>query len=62
VAVFALLVAAALVVMKIVPGIPGHFTFYEWIALGIWILLGLAAATTRRAASETGKGTTSVVP
>ncbi len=57
-AVFALLVATALVLMKIVPVIPGHFTFYEWIALGIWILLGLAAATTRRAAFVTGKGTT----
>ena len=35
-----LLVAVAMTLMKIVPAIPGHFTMYEWIALGIWILLG----------------------
>jgi hypothetical protein len=26
--------------MKIVPLIPGHFSLYEWLALGIWIALG----------------------
>jgi len=26
--------------MKIVPGVPGHFTSYEWLALGVWIVLG----------------------
>jgi hypothetical protein len=26
--------------MKVVPAIPGHFTVYEWLALGIWIVLG----------------------
>ncbi|HZW94954.1 MAG TPA: APC family permease [Candidatus Eremiobacteraceae bacterium] len=35
-----LLVAIAMLLMKIVPVIPGHFTIYEWIALGIWIALG----------------------
>ncbi|HZC25079.1 MAG TPA: APC family permease, partial [Candidatus Binatia bacterium] len=44
VAVFALLVATALVLMKVVPIIPGHFTMYEWLALVIWILLGGAAS------------------
>ena len=43
-AVFALLVATALVLMKVVPVVPGHFTTYEWLALGIWILLGGAAS------------------
>jgi hypothetical protein len=28
--------------MKIVPGIPGHFSVYEWLALGIWILIGFS--------------------
>jgi hypothetical protein len=32
-----------MVIMKIAPGIPGHFSRYEWIALGIWILLGVAS-------------------
>ncbi len=39
-----LTVAIVLVLMKAVPLVPGHFTLYEWIALGIWILLGVAAS------------------
>jgi amino acid transporter len=35
-----LLVAFAMLLMKVVPAIPGHFTIYEWLALGIWIALG----------------------
>jgi hypothetical protein len=42
-----LLVAIAMILMKIVPAIPGHFTMYEWLALGIWIALG--AISHRRA-------------
>ena len=48
VAAFALLVATALVLMKIVPLVPGHFTMYEWIALGIWIVLGGAVSVAGR--------------
>jgi amino acid transporter len=40
VAVFGLLVGIAMALMKVVPLIPGHFTVYEWLALGVWILLG----------------------
>ena len=40
---FGLLVAIAMLVMKVVPAIPGHFTLYEWLALGIWIALGALA-------------------
>jgi basic amino acid/polyamine antiporter, APA family len=40
VAMSGLLVAIAMLLMKIVPAIPGHFTAYEWLALGIWIALG----------------------
>ena len=46
---FGLLVAIAMMLMKVVPAIPGHFTTYEWIALGIWILLGAIA---RRRATQ----------
>lgn len=37
-----------MILMKVVPTIPGHFTVYEWIALTIWAVLGwlLARATT----------------
>jgi basic amino acid/polyamine antiporter, APA family len=40
---FGLLVAIAMLLMKIVPAVPGHFTLYEWLALGAWIALGVAA-------------------
>jgi hypothetical protein len=40
---FGLLVAIAMMLMKIVPAVPGHFTIYEWLALGIWIVLGALA-------------------
>ena len=36
-----LLVAIAMLLMKIVPAVPGHFTIYEWLALAIWIALGV---------------------
>jgi APA family basic amino acid/polyamine antiporter len=44
VAVFGLLVGIAMFLMKVVPLVPGHFTVYEWLALGIWIALGALAA------------------
>jgi basic amino acid/polyamine antiporter, APA family len=50
VAAFGLLVASAMLLMKVIPVIPGHFTMYEWLALGIWILLGAIAR--RRAAQN----------
>src|SRR5580698_9852692 len=40
---FGLLVAIAMLLMKVVPAMPGHFTVYEWLALGIWISLGALA-------------------
>ena len=48
VAFFALLVGVSMVLMKIVPGIPGHFTIYEWIALAGWIVVGWIASASRR--------------
>lgn len=47
-AAFALLVGIAMVLMKLLPGIPGHFTIYEWIALAAWIAVGAIASATRR--------------
>lgn len=34
-------VSALLILMKLVPAIPGHFTGSEWIALGAWLAIGL---------------------
>jgi APA family basic amino acid/polyamine antiporter len=53
---FALMVAIAMVLMKLVPAVPGHFTISEWLALGAWILLGAVAAGTRRVSTENGGG------
>ena len=37
---FGLAVGIAMALMKLIPLVPGHFTVYEWLALGIWIALG----------------------
>ena len=39
-ALFGLLVTSMMVLFKIVPVVPGHFSRYEWIALAIWLALG----------------------
>ena len=41
VAMVGVIVGTLMILMKIVPAIPGHFTGYEWLALGIWSLIGL---------------------
>ena len=38
---FGVLVTALMVLAKLVPFVPGHFTVYEWFALAIWAVLGL---------------------
>jgi len=47
-----LTVGLLMILMKIVPGIPGHFTGYEWLALGIWILLGVGLGWRRSAGTN----------
>ena len=34
------LVGASLMLMKVLPGVPGHFTRWEFAALAVWVLLG----------------------
>jgi amino acid transporter len=34
------LIGLAMIFMKVIPALPGHFSFHEWLALGAWILLG----------------------
>jgi amino acid transporter len=51
---FGLLVAIAMLLMKIVPAIPGHFTMYEWLALAIWIALGAISHRRRLARNVEG--------
>jgi len=40
-AAFGVLVTSLMILVKVLPIVPGHFTRYEWIALGIWGVLGL---------------------
>jgi APA family basic amino acid/polyamine antiporter len=40
-AAFGFLVTSLMILVKIFPIIPGHFTLYEWTALAIWGILGL---------------------
>jgi len=35
-------VTLVMILMKVVPGVPGHFSAYEWLALVLWTLLGVA--------------------
>ena len=42
IAVLGLLVAIAMILMKVIPAVPGAFTRYEWLALAVWIAIGVA--------------------
>jgi len=46
-------VSVAIILMKVVPGVPGSFTRAEWIAFVSWSGLGLAFWLARRSPSET---------
>lgn len=41
IALFGVAVGLAMILMKVVPGVPGHFSGYEWLALAIWIAAGV---------------------
>ena len=40
-AAFGVVVTTLMVLAKVVPVVPGHFTRYEWMALAIWAVIGL---------------------
>jgi amino acid transporter len=46
-ALFGLLITTAMILVKVLPWVPGHFTWHEWIALAVWALLGAAIRATR---------------
>jgi amino acid transporter len=46
-ALIGLVVTSLMILAKVVPVVPGHFTRYEWIALGVWSGLGVLAARSR---------------
>ncbi|HET7871434.1 MAG TPA: APC family permease [Terriglobales bacterium] len=43
-AVVGAVISFALVAMKLLPFVPGHFSLAEWIALGLWLVLGAAVS------------------
>lgn len=47
-----ILVSSLLFIMKLFPFFPGHFSVAEWIALGIWLALGLLLHTLRERNSK----------
>jgi amino acid transporter len=36
-----IVVTSLMILMKVLPQAPGHFSKYEWMALGVWIVLGM---------------------
>src|SRR5207248_10194843 len=44
-------VCVCMILMKIVPAIPGHFNKYQWLALAIWGLIGAGLGWRERALS-----------
>jgi basic amino acid/polyamine antiporter, APA family len=45
------LVGLAMVLMKVFPFVPGHFSGREWLTLGLWILLGIVIGRPRSPAA-----------
>jgi basic amino acid/polyamine antiporter, APA family len=48
-AAFGILMTGLMVSAKVMPFVPGHFTGYEWLALGIWATLGFLISMPGRA-------------
>src|SRR5262245_27591218 len=57
-AIFGILVTTLMVLVKVVPLVPGHFTRYEWIALAIWAGLGLLVSMPQHVRLRAEKGET----
>ena len=45
------MVGLAMILMKVLADVPGHFSGYEWLALAVWVLLGIVLGRTARAAN-----------
>ncbi len=59
IAVTGLLVALALASLKLLPWVPGHFTGDEYLAMAVWIALGLALRVLRGQAVAAGSAASS---
>jgi len=47
-AVFGILMTLLMVLVKVMPIVPGHFTEFEWVAVGIWAVIGAAMRISAR--------------
>jgi basic amino acid/polyamine antiporter, APA family len=47
----AIVLCVLMILMKIVPLVPGHFTAYEWLALAMWIVVGIMLSRRQHAAA-----------
>ncbi len=55
VAVVGVTVGLLMILMKIAPGIPGHFSVYEWLALAIWSLIGISLSRRQESMAVTSE-------
>jgi len=55
-AAFGFLVTSLMILVKVFPIVPGHFTLYEWIALAIWAILGLLIRIPARSRTSGAEG------
>ena len=55
-AAFGTLVTLAMILVKVLPVVPGHFTRYEWIALAVWGILGLLVRVPARSRTPGAAG------
>ena len=46
-AVFGIILTSVMILVKLVPLVPGHFTWHEWVALAIWGVFGIAIHRSR---------------
>ena len=54
------LVGLAMVLMKVLPFVPGHFTGREWLWFGLWVLVGILFGRPRGAQLATGEDANAV--
>jgi len=59
VAALGVVLCTLMVLMKIAPAVPGHFSAYEWLVLAIWISLGVALNWRERNARVVSAGVAS---
>ena len=56
VALISVALCIGMVLMKILPVVPGHFSGYEWLALGVWIVVGVVLGVHQRAVRMVSAG------